>query len=383
MMNRSLVFVLILFSVLFLFAACGNSKKADTADFQDARTFDLSEIKEAELSLNKSFSIGSYGTVNDIGAVAADDQGFVFVVNSYNKKIEVFDRTGDHIESLGGLGSDPGDYRNPVFMKVQGDHLFTFDNSLHRVYKYKLSDRELRSVTELDNAISQFGIDSLRSAKPVMLEVTADENYLVGFQVVRSTEDRRLIYYKIDENGQILSNQLFSVSNRNLHVDRTVDPPLIMMLPYEPEVLIRTDTQGRILKIDTDHFLIILMDSKSEEIESRYYPFEKHDLIRSEVLEMYTDTFRRRAIRRASLPDTWPALSHILMDDQDRLWAASIVSDPDIYRWFIIAPSGQPLATFELSRKKKIEAIRGETVYIKSFNASRLSDEVKRYTLKF
>ncbi|MDZ7807381.1 MAG: hypothetical protein U5K71_09725 [Gracilimonas sp.] len=156
-----------------------------------------------------------------------------------------------------------------------------------------------------------------------------------------------------------------------------------MMLPYEPEVLVKTDSKGRIYKIDTNHFLITIMDSTGTEIESRYYPFEKHNLIRSEVVDLYTDTFRRRAIRRVSLPDKWPALSHVLMDDQDRLWAASIVSDPEIYKWFIIAHSGEPLATFTLSRDISIEAVKGNQVYIKTFNSAEYSDQVLRYTLKF
>ncbi|MDZ7807380.1 MAG: hypothetical protein U5K71_09720 [Gracilimonas sp.] len=202
MINRSLVYVVVLSSISLLFMACGNSRNADPVMFEDARKIELSYVREAELIQDENFSIGSYGTVNDIGAVASDEEGNVFVVNDYNKKIEVFDRTGDQIESLGGVGSDPGDYQNPTYLKVQDGHLYTFDNSLNRAYKYELPGRELRSVAELENAISQLSIDSLKSAKSVKLEVTAGGNYLVGFQLVKSTEDRLLIYYKVDENGK-------------------------------------------------------------------------------------------------------------------------------------------------------------------------------------
>jgi hypothetical protein len=367
----------------FFLSACSNTQEADPALFEGAREMSLSNIKEAELIQDRSFSIGSYGSINDIGAVTADEDGNVYVVNDYNKRIEVFDRTGNNIESLGGLGSDPGDYRDPAYLKVQGDHLYAFDNSLNRAYKYRLPEMELSTMTELEGALAKLNADSLNSAKPVRLEVTAEGNYLVGFQIVKSTEDRRLMYYEVNENGDVVSDEILNVPNRKLHVDRAVDPPLIMMMPYEPEQLIQTNTRGRIYNIDTGHFLVTVMDSRGQEVETRYYSMERQPLIRSEVVDMYTDTFRRRAIRRASLPDSWPALSHALVDDQDRLWVASIGPDSDIYQWYILSPNGEPLASFDLSREKQIEAVVGDTVYIKSFEAGQYSDQVKRYTLNF
>jgi hypothetical protein len=48
-----------------------------------------------------------------------------------------------------------------------------------------------------------------------------------------------------------------------------------------------------------------------------------------------------------------------------------------------LSPNGEPLASFDLSREKQIEAVVGDTVYIKSFEAGQYSDQVKRYTLNF
>ena len=383
MIYRAFITVIVLISIPLLFSACSDSGEADPKLFENARQISLDDVKEVRLIRDESFRIGSRQTVNDIGAVAADKSGRVFVANDYNKRIEVFDEFGNHTESLGGLGSDPGDYRDPAFLKVQADHLYTFDNALNRVYKYDLPKLELTGVTELDGVMKTLNIDSLSSAMPVKLEVMADGNYLVGFQVVKSTEDRRLVYYRINGSGNVISDQMFTIPSRKLHVDRTMDPPLIMMMPYEPEILIQTDSGGRIYSIDTDHFLISLRDSTGDIIETRHYPIDKADLISSELVDLFTDTFQRRAIRRADLPEQWPALSHAFIDDRNRMWVASIVSDPDIHKWFILSPDGEPLATFERSREEQIVAVVGETVYIKSYNANRYSDEVKRYTLKF
>lgn len=383
MINRVFVTVLVFISIPLLLSACNNSGEVDPKHFEGARQISLDDVKEVRLIRDESFRIGSRQTVNDIGEVAADKNGRVFVANDYNKRIEVFDEFGNHAESLGGLGSDPGDYRDPAYLKVQADYLFAFDNALNRVYKYDLPELELTGVTKLGGVMKSLNIDSLSSAKPVNLEVMADGNYLVGFQVVKSTEDRRLVYYRINGSGNVISDQMFTFPSRKLHVDRTMDPPLIMMMPYESEILIQTDSVGRIYSIDTDHFLISLMDSIGRSIENRHYPIDKADLISSELVDLFTDTFQRRAIRRADLPEQWPALSHAFIDDRNRMWVASIVSNPDLHQWYVLSPDGEPLATFERSREEQIVAVVGETVYIKSYNANRYSDEVKRYTLKF
>jgi hypothetical protein len=383
MTHRYLVSVITLISLILFISSCKEPDEADSAHFENARQFGLGDLTEARLVPDESFRIGSRQTVNDIGAVAADMNGRVYVVNDYNKRIEVFDEFGKNIESLGGLGSDPGDYRDPAYLKVQDGYLFTFDNALNRAYKYELPGMELTGVTELDGAMEQLNIDSLNSAKPVKMEVMSDGNYLVGFQVVKSTDDRRLVYYLINESGKIISDQILNIPSRNLHVDRAVDPPLIMMMPFEPEVFIKSDSKNRIHAIDTDHFLITLADSTGQTIENRHYPTEKLKIIRSEVVDMYSDTFQRRAIRRAELPEMWPALAQAFIDEQDRMWAAALVSDPNVYQLYILSHDGTPLTTFELSRDEQIVAVVEDMVYIRSYNANRYSDEVKRYTLIF
>ncbi|MEX0723887.1 MAG: hypothetical protein WD053_08420 [Gracilimonas sp.] len=368
--------------LLFILSGCESEDSLST-QIKDARQFDLSDARPAELVRDREFSAGSHETVNNMGPVAADDNGNVYVVDDYRTKIEIFDASGNNLGSLGSIGRDPGDFQNPGYLKVQGDHLYAYDQNLFRSYRYTLPELELEAVTELENTAASLGVDSLSAARPFKFEVMEDGNYLVGFQVVESPQERELVFYKVDPAGEVISDQLFAYESKKLYVDEAITPPLIMMLPYEPETLIATDSEQRIYTTFTEHFLINITDSVGENIESRYYPFPKHKLIRSDAIDLYRDTFQRRAIRRASLPDTWPALADIKIDDQDRLWAAAIIPDLNKYRWYVLESSGEPLATFDLSREQHIEVIKGEYVYIKAFNSRRYSDEVLRYRLDF
>jgi|AntRauTorckE6833_2_1112554.scaffolds.fasta_scaffold00241_24 hypothetical protein len=368
--------------LLFILSGC-ESENLFSDQIKDARQFDLSKATPAELIRDQEFSVGSYETVNNMGSIAVDDDDNVYVVDDYRTKIEIFDASGNNSGSLGSIGRDPGDFQDPSYLKVQGNNLYAYDRTLFRSYRYSLPELALEAVTELENTAESLGVDSLREAKPFKVDVMPDGNYLVAFQKVDSPQNRQLVFYKVNESGEVISDQLLAFRNKRLYVDEAVNPPLIIMLPYQSETLTAIDSKGQLYSAYSEDFLFNLFDSTGSKLETRYYPFEKHNLIRSDAIDLYTDTQRRRAIRRASLPEKWPALSEIKIDDQDRLWVAAIIPDLNKYRWYVLGSSGEPLATFDLSREKNIEVIKGDYVYIKALNSRRYSDEVLRYRLNF
>lgn len=379
---RSFYKVILCLTIVLLTAGCKEDSEF-LKQISEAEEFDLSKAAPAELIRDRGFSVGSMKTVNNIGAVAVDGQETVYVVDDLRKKIEVFDGSGNNIGSLGGIGRDPGDFQNPTYLKVEGQSLYAYDQNLFRAYRYSLPEIELEDVTELEFTARSLGVDSLEEARPFAFEVMNDGNYLVAFQKVNTPQDRQLVFYKVNPKGEVISDQLLAFKNRRLYIDEAVTPPLIIMLPYEPETLTATDSKGRIYTAFSDHFIIHVADSTGQNEESRYYPFEKSNLIRSDAIDLYRDTHRRRAIRRATLPAKWPALATLKTDDQDRLWVATIISDLSQYRWFVFESSGEPLATFDLPREMEIMLIKDGSVYIKALNRKKYSEVVQRYKLNY
>lgn len=370
-------------AILLLLTARCQQDQEYSRQISEAKKFDLNSATPAELIRDRDFLVGSMKTVNNIGAVAVDEEETVYVVDELRKKIEVFDGSGNNIGSLGRIGRDPGDFQNPVYLKVEGQSLYAYDQNLFRAHRYSLPELELENVTELEFTASSLGVDSLSEARPFAFEVLNAGNYLVAFQKVNTPQDRQLVFYRVNPEGEVISDQLLAFKNRRLYVDEAVNPPLIIMLPYEPETLTATDSNGRIYSAFSDHFLVHVADGTGEDIESRYYPFEKYNLIRSDAIDLYKDTHRRRAIRRASLPATWPALAAMKIDDKDRLWVATIIPDLSQYRWFVLEPSGEAVATFDLPREREIMVIQDGYMYIKFFNTRNYSEEVIRYQLNY
>lgn len=372
-----------LFTVLVIvFAGCqGEDRLSQQIDA--AKQFDLSNAKSANLIEDSNFTVGSGETVNNIGDIAVDEAGNLFLVNNQKKRIEVFNAAGEKLTNIGQPGSDPGDFQNPVHLQVVGDHLYVYDSSLNRGYQYSLSNYDLRNTTYFGRVAQSIRTDSLKGIQPFSVHIMEDENYLALFQKVYTPENRRLFMYRVNPDGALVSDQLLSFRNKNLFVDETKNPPLIMMLPYEPETLFATDAANNLYSAFSEHFLIELRDKSGQKIEDRYYPFEKQNLIRTDAINLFRDTFQRRAVRRADLPDKWPALSKMLIDDKDRLWVATIINDLNVYRWYVMEHSGEPVATFVLPRQKEIEVIKEGYIYIKKYNSREFSDQVKRYTIDF
>jgi sugar lactone lactonase YvrE len=301
-------------------------------------------------------------------------------VDEYRKKIQVYNSNGLNIGSIGKAGGDPGEFQKPGDLFIDGKYLYAYDESLFRVYAYDLDRSEFGTFTQI-NISDKLGVDSLQNSNPNQLYVTSDGNYLVGFQKVNAPDDRTLHFFKINTAGQVISEELMSFKSKSLYVDNTMTNQVIMMLPYEKETLLAANSKNRLFTVNTEDFLIKVWDEKGNYLRAHEYPFEKRDLVQSDVVDLFTNVHQRRAIRGADLPDEWPAVARLLIDDEDRLWVATITENLENYRWFVLDNSGEALGTFEFPRKSVIKTIKDNLVYAVELNRRYYSEEVVRYKI--
>jgi hypothetical protein len=306
----------------------------------------------------------------------------VYVIDSFKKRILSYDNSGNLITSVGGLGRDPGEFQNPEKLTIVGDTLYAFDGTLNRSYGFSLPGLELQSSTELD-ITQKISADSLQTAIPNSMEVMPDGTFLISYKVTSSPEDQQLFYYRVHKSGEIISGQIFSFDGKGLYVDDTMTNMVIMELPYERETLLAVDSQETIYTAFTERLLIQVLDSEGNQRSSYYYPLINASLNKSRLIETTSDVFERRALRGTSTPNSWPAMAHLLVDDTDRIWIATITNDIETYTWYVLEPTGEPVASFELLRGYEIVGIKTDYLYVNRFNARQYSDEIIRYRLDF
>lgn len=144
---------------------------------------------QVQLDLSRLWEIG--GTDTDaayafglVGDMAFGPEGSVYVLDSGNAVVRVYDSTGRHLRSFGGQGEGPGEFRFPTRMLVAEDGIRVFDGSLKRVTYFDHAGVLVESRTLIDNGAQFDVVLPLRHGKSLGattgLQLTPDLMRLVG-----------------------------------------------------------------------------------------------------------------------------------------------------------------------------------------------------------
>jgi hypothetical protein len=129
------------FCILLLILACGRAEPEE----REAHVDHAPElVPEEELRV---------GSVEDpdagfsrIGAVAVDTEGMIYVLESQDRQVRVYDDQGRLIRRIGRAGEGPGEFRNPTLIGLQHDTLAIGDLSLNRVTLFLRNGQLLETV---------------------------------------------------------------------------------------------------------------------------------------------------------------------------------------------------------------------------------------------
>jgi hypothetical protein len=371
---------LFIITLLTFFAGCSGSSTRNT-ELHNLTVFELEQAPQIKLIRDDGYK-GARSEVRKIGDIAVDDEGNVYLVDEYRRKIQVYDEHGSHTGSIGRAGPNPGEFQKPGTITVTGNSLYAWDEDKLEMMQFDLGEYELLGTTRFSD-IHFSEVDSLKDAAVFNVAVTAEGDYLASFQVVRAPDDRRLFYYRINAAGEVTSDQLMSFQNKSLYVEEGGKGSVIMMLPYERETLIETDSENKIYTLFTEDILIKVLNAEGNYQKAWHYPFRNKKMVESDAVAMFTNVDIRRAIRGADKPSSWPAVDRLMIDDMDRLWVATISGNLDTHQWYVLKNTGEILGTFSFPKKKEIKEIKNGEVYTREFNNRSYSEEVVRYKITF
>jgi sugar lactone lactonase YvrE len=95
--------------------------------------------------------------------------GLVYISDSGNHRIQVFDRTGNHVKTLGSRGNGPGDLFQPRALAIDNDNNILVADS---------SNRRIQALGTRGNYLFSFKLDKAR--KPSSIAVNSKNQILVG-----------------------------------------------------------------------------------------------------------------------------------------------------------------------------------------------------------
>lgn len=302
----------------------------------------------------------TFGSIDSIfiefaSLMAVDNNGRVFLGESLpnSRTIYVFDKDDGFITKIGNRGRGPGEFLSISNMKIFNQKLYVLDKKLYRISVFLLEDFNLSHTISLSMEEIR-KIKNLENSIPEDAFYIFNENlFLTDFSSPRPVNQddgtRTDDYYFMDNRGELVSNKILSLKKPYFFTSNEKPGPgfiLPFTAPFSRSSLIDVTNDGTIFTSWTEDFLIKVYDEKGIYQRAYYYPYKKSDLSKDRVISSFGKG-RQEILNEKELPNTWPALHQMVLDDKNRLWVFTITDSDTTYKAWVLNKEGEPLATFD------------------------------------
>lgn len=327
--------------------------------------------------------------IGDFTDVAVDDAGRVFIADRQASDIKVFDPDGQLVTRLGREGQGPGDFSALVDVQINDNRLFSYDRGQQRSVIFLLDNLTYDSTIPL--ADNRGDYQNLDGAGLTKYHLRNDGTFLMQFSRPEYPDDASdwdIVnfyghYHLSDHQGQIKSDKLLKdTSSVSVFVPAdgrpTVDVPMDF---FYGRSLTALSNDNRIFHAWTHNFLIAVYDPDGGYLHSFYYPVDAVPLTPESTREAEISEHLTEMMPSMNLPDTWPVLESMLVDDQNRIWVSVITENKEIYQWWVLDEYGELLARFDLPRETEIREMKDGNLYTLKTEEETGLQEVVRYEM--
>jgi len=159
-----------------------------------------------------------------------------------------------------------------------------------------------------------------------------------------------------------------------------INIPTVVVVRYGRTTLLAVSEES-FYTLWTEDLVVKKYDSHGNYISAFYHPIRKKDLKRGEVMEQISisNDQQRHLFRNSSLPESWPAVQHFLMDDEQRFWISTIIDDRNNYEWWVLKDNGQLIDRFIWPREKEIQFVKNGNIYVLETDQKSGLDQIVRY----
>ncbi|MEX0661300.1 MAG: 6-bladed beta-propeller [Balneolaceae bacterium] len=325
------------------------------------------------------------------------DSGRIFVGNQPEKTIQVFDSTGTHLTNIGNEGNGPGEFNSISDMNIQPNKIQVFDFIQFRSAFFSLDSFNLDEVKNVylnrDPDVEELSgwlgngfmlIDDERFLVRYMSEF---KNSNVGTEKYNLDKPRPSRYYIVDREGKIVSKMLFELKDNKI-ITADVEGRHLrnwVPVPFLNQPLVSISDDGHIASANSEESHVNLYTPNGDSLRTFYIPLEKKTLLRDELLSLYGegDEENENFLQHAELPEKWPALGDIVIDDESRVWISTIPEDDNLtYKWWVLQDTGELLATFSWPGNRSIEKIKDGYLYARETEESTGMQTIVKYNIE-
>lgn len=149
--------------------------------------------------------------------------------------------------------------------------------------------------------------------------------------------------------------------------------------------MVSISDDGHIVSANSEESLIKVYTPNGDYLRAFYIPIEKKRIIREELIKLYGegDEENENLLIHAELPEKWPALEDILLDDENRLWVATIPDTETLtHDWWVLKDTGEFLTKFRWPGNRSIEKIKDGYLYARETEESTGQQTIVKYRLE-
>lgn len=387
--------------LLFIFISCAKQNPsnlpASVRKLKNLTVYSFGTQAEYAVKFQKDQTYGSLKqeVTGPPRGVAVDRWGRVFVGDSQEMTIHVYNSDGHLVTDLGRKGKGPGEFITISDIKCDSNHLFVYDLNQRRVDVFLLHTLNFSHSVNLADNRNKY--KSLRGSFPNYVYFRSDGKFLVPFGKFVQTKKLNSQYFRdafigtfylLDQKGDIVSQPLLKL---NSAVSFSYLSAIGLDLPFYGRRFITLSDKNRIYASSVNKFLIKIFNPFGTYKRAFYYPYKKVSLTREDLDSIKTikikssgpfGRFYTQLFHLIKPPNTWPVMSDMLMDDQNQLWIATIIKNQNDYEWWVLNKNGKLLTRFIWSRSKPIKVIKNGYIYTQETDTATGISQIVRYKIK-
>ncbi|MEX2455715.1 MAG: 6-bladed beta-propeller, partial [Balneolaceae bacterium] len=372
-------FVLILLCTGFILS-CSSSPEIEIpeeiADMENVAIFSSDDEPSHSIEFER---VTSYGDTDDLfvgqmRGAAVDQSGRVYLADDGEKKVHIYEPDGAHIQSVGGEGEGPGEFRFIAGPLVYNNHLYVMDFMQRRISAFQLDDNSF------DFALNMGENDSGVTGFPEHFTPLTNGNYFMVISSMDAEDNeytRKPELYMMGENGEIVEKEILRFENERMITIDSGNGLMLLMPPYIRRTFVRSNNSEEIVSVNSDRMFIQFYDMDGSYKRAIYYSHSNVPLDRNRILDNYDSDEMKSALRKDTMPETMPTFSNVHTDDEDRMWFTMLTEEEDQTEYWLLDPEGERLAVFTWPEGKTIQTIRDNHIYTREEDEMGLNEIVK------
>lgn len=163
--TRSLLYIVISITIFALSGAHASLAENSIPVKNIRHLYDIRGTQKSPLSLPSD--------------VAVDREGNIYIVDSGNNRVSVFNSAGQHISYISKSGSNKEEIYNPVGIDVDDNNIYVADKGNHRIQIFGREGGHKKSVVVRENGVLIRPVDVKADAAANALFITGNNNHKI------------------------------------------------------------------------------------------------------------------------------------------------------------------------------------------------------------